>query len=87
MGHRNNVDPSKMAIEGGTTFASGKSGASSAAADVTRISMNSSIEETPSTATDIREKRKTDEKSLSKVKRKRQDVKDSGIAPQWQSKF
>ena len=52
-----------MAIEGSTTFANGESGASNAAADVTEISMKSSIEETPSTATDIGEKRKTDEKS------------------------
>ena len=41
-----------------------------------------SIDETPSTATDIGEKRKTDEKSRSKVKRKRRDVKDGGIAPE-----
>ena len=81
------VDPSKMTIEGSATFASGKSGASSAAADETGISMNSSIEETPSTATDIGEKRKTDEKSRSKVKRKRPDVKDGSIAPEWQSRF
>ena len=87
MGHRDSVDPSKMAIEGSATFANGESGASNAAADVTEISMNSSMEETPSTATDIGEKRKTDEKSRSKVKRKRRDVKDGGIAPEWQSKF
>ena len=49
--------------------------------------MDSSIEETPSTATDIEEKRKTDEESRSKVKRKRRDVKDGGIAPEWQSQF
>ena len=49
--------------------------------------MNSSIEETPSAATDIGEQRKTDEKSRRKVKRKRRDVKDGGIAPEWQSKF
>lgn len=84
MGHRDSVDPSKMAIEGSATFANGESGASNAAADVTEISMNSSMEETPSTATDIGEKRKTDEKSRSKVKRKRRDVKDGGIAPEWQ---
>ena len=82
MGHHDSVDPSKMAIEGSTTFANGESGASNAAADVTEISMNSSIEETPSMATDIR-----DEKSRSKVKRKRQEVKDGGVAPEWQSKF
>ena len=87
MGHRDSVDPSKMAIEGSTTFANGESGASNAAADVTEISMKSSIEETPSTATDIREKRKTDEKSRSKVKRKRREVKDGGVAPEWQSKI
>jgi len=58
MGHRDSVDSSKMAIEGSTTFASGESGASSAAADETGISTNSSIEETPSTATDIGEKKK-----------------------------
>ena len=87
MGHRDSVDPSKMAIEGSTTFPNGESGASNAAADVTEISRNSSIEETPSTATDIGEKRKTDEKSRSKVKRKRRDVKDGGVAPEWQSKF
>lgn len=86
MGHRDSVDPSKMAIEGSATFASGESGASSAAADETGISMSSSIEETPSTATDIGERRKTDE-SRSKVKRKRRDVKDGGIAPEWQSRF
>ena len=50
MSHRDGVDPSKMAIEGSTTFANVESGASNAAADVTEISMNSSIEETPSTA-------------------------------------
>ena len=82
MGHRDSVDPSKMAIEGSTTFANGESGASNAAADVTEISMKSSIEETPSTATDIGEKRKTDEKSRSKVKRKRRDVKDGAVAPE-----
>lgn len=87
MGHRDSVDPWKMAIEGSATFANVESGASSAAADVTGISINSSIEETPSTATDIGEKRKTDEKSRSKVKRKKRDVKDGGIAPEWQSKF
>ena len=82
------VDPSKMTIEGSATFASGKSDTSSAVADETGISMNSSIiEETPSTATDIGEKRKTDEKSRSKVKRKRPDVKDGSIAPDWQSRF
>jgi len=70
-----------MAIEGSATFANGESGASSAAADVTRISMNNSIEETPSKATGI------GGKSRSKVKRKRRDVKDGGIAPEWQSKF
>ena len=58
MGHRDSVESSKMAIEGSTTFASGESGASSAAADETGISTNSSIEETPSTATDIWEKKK-----------------------------
>lgn len=79
MGHRDSVDPSKMAIEGSATFANGESGASNAAADVTENTMNSSMEETPSTATDIGEKRKTDEKSRSKVKRKRRDVKDGGI--------
>ena len=68
MGHRDSVDPSKMAIEGSATFANGENGASSAAADVTGMVMNSSIEETPSTATDIGEKRKTDEKSRRKVK-------------------
>ena len=87
VGHRDSVDSSKMAIEGSATFASGESGASSAAADETGISTNSSIDETPSTATDIGEKRKTDEKSRSKVKRKRRDVKDGGIAPEWQSRF
>ena len=87
MGHRDSVDPSKMAIEGSATFANGENGASSAASDVTGMVMNSSIEETPSTATDIGEKRKTDEKSRRKGKRKRQDVKDGGIAPEWQSKF
>ena len=71
MGYRDRVDPSKMAIEGSATFASGESGASSAAADVTGISMDSSNEQTPSTATVIGEKRKADEKSRSKVKRKR----------------
>ena len=76
-----------MTIEGSTTFASGESGASSAAADETGISMNSSIEETPSTATDIGEKRKTDDKSRSKVKWKRPDDKDGSIAPDWQSRF
>ena len=87
MGHRDSVDPSKMAIEGSATFANGENGASSAAADVTGMVMNSSIEETPSTVTDIGEKRKTDGKSRSKVKRKRRDVKDGGIAPDWQTKF
>ena len=82
MGHHDSVDPSKMAIEGSTTFANGESGASNAALDVTEISMNSSIEETPSMATDI-----GDEKSRSKVKRKRREVKDGGVAPEWQSKF
>ena len=82
MGHRDSVDSSKMAIEGSATFASGESGASSAAANETGISTNSSIEETPSTATDIGEKRKTDEKSRCKVKRKRRDIKDGGIAPE-----
>ena len=71
MGHRDSVDPSKMAIEGSATFTNGENGASSASGDVTGMVMNSSIEETPSTATDIGEKRKTDEKSRSKVKRKR----------------
>ena len=46
MGHRDRVDPSKMAIEGSATFANGENGASSAAADVTGMVMNSSIEET-----------------------------------------
>ena len=87
MGHRDRVDPSKMAIEGSATFASGESGASIAAADVTGISMDSSIEQTPSTATEIGKKRRADEKSRSKVKRKRRDVKDGGIAPEWQSQF
>ena len=63
MGHRDSVDPSKMAIEGSATFANSESGTSTAVADVPEISMNSSIEEAPSTATDIGEKRKTDEKS------------------------
>ena len=70
MGHCDSVDPSKMAIEGSATFANGESGASNAAADVTEISMSSSIEESPSTAID-RGKQKTDDKSRSKVKRKR----------------
>ena len=85
MGHRDSVDPSKMAIECSATFASGESGANPA--DVTGSSVDSSIEETPSTATEIGEKRKTDEKSRSKVKRKRRDVKDGGIAPEWQSQL
>ena len=72
MGHRDSVDPSKMAIEGSATFANSESGASNAVADVPEISMNSS---------------KTDEKSRSKVKRKKQDVKDGDIAPEWQTKF
>ena len=63
VGHRDSVDSSKMAIEGSATFASGERGASSAAADETGISTNRSIDETPSTATDIGKKRKTDEKS------------------------
>ena len=71
MVHHDGIDPSKMAIEGSATFAHGESGASSTAGDVAEISMDSSIQETPSTATDIGEKRKTDEKSRSKVKRKR----------------
>ena len=75
VGHRDSVDPSKMAIEGSTSFANGESGTSNAAADVTEISMNSSIEETPSTATDIGEKRKTVGMSRSKVERKRRDIK------------
>ena len=58
-GHHNSVDPLKMAIEGRETFANGESGASTATADVTEISMNSSIEETPSTAADIGGKRQT----------------------------
>ena len=87
MGHRDSVDPSKMAIEGSATFPNNESGASNAVADVPEISMNSSIEEAPSTATDIGEKRKTDEKSRSKVKRKKRDVKDGDIAPEWQTKF
>lgn len=58
MGHRDSADPSKMAIEGSATFANGESGASSAAGDVAEISMDSSIEETPSTATDIGEKKR-----------------------------
>lgn len=87
MGHRDSVDPSKMAIEGSATFTNSESGASNAVADVPEISMNSSIEEAPSTATDIGEKRKTDEKSRSKVKRKKRDVKDGDIAPEWQTKF
>ena len=58
-GHHNSIDPLKMAIEGSATFANGESGASTAAADVTEISMNSSIEETPSAAADIGEKRQT----------------------------
>lgn len=81
-GHHDSVDPSKMAIECSATFANGESGASSAAGDVAEISMDSSIEETPSTATDIGEKGKTDEKSRTKVKRKKQDVKDGGTAPE-----
>ena len=68
-------------------FKCSESGASNAVADVPEISMNSSIEEAPSTATDIGEKRKTDEKSRSKVKRKKWDVKDGDIAPEWQTKF
>ena len=76
-----------MAIEGSATFANSESGSSNAVADVPEISMNSSIEEAPSTATDIGEKRKTDEKSRSKVKRKKRDVKDGDIAPEWQTKF
>ena len=67
MGHCDKVDLSKMAIECSATFASGESGASNAAADVPGISMDSSFEETPSTATDI------GEKSRGKVKRKRRD--------------
>ena len=87
MGHRDSVDPSKMAIEGSATFTNSESGASNAVADVPEISMNSSNEEAPSTATDMGEKRKTDEKSRSKVKRKKRDVKDGDIAPEWQTKF
>ena len=33
MGHRDSVDPSKMAIEGSATFANDENGASSAASD------------------------------------------------------
>lgn len=58
MGHRDSADPSKMAIEGSATFANGESGASSAAGDVAEISMDSSIEETPSTATDLGQKKR-----------------------------
>jgi len=56
MGHRDSVHPSKMAIEGSATFANGESGTSNAVADVPEISMNSSIEEAPSTATDMGKK-------------------------------
>jgi len=56
MGHRDSVAPWKITIEGSATFANGESGASNAVADVTEISKNSSIEETPSTATDTRKK-------------------------------
>ena len=65
MGHSDSVDLPKMTIEGSAPFANGESVASNAAADVTEISTNSSIEETPSTATDIGGKRRTDEKSRS----------------------
>ena len=58
MGRRDRFDPSKMAIEGNTMFPNGESDASHAAADATISQLDSSIEETPATATDIGRKKK-----------------------------
>lgn len=58
IGHRDRFDPSEMAIEGNTMFPNGESDASHAVSDATISQLNSSIEETPSTATYIGRKRK-----------------------------
>ena len=58
MGHRDRFHPSKMTIESNTMFRNGESDASHAAADATISQLDSSIEETPSTATDIGRKKK-----------------------------
>ena len=57
MGRRDRFDPSKMTIESNTTFRNGESDASHAATDATISQLDSSIEETPSTARHWQEKK------------------------------
>ena len=85
MGHRNSIDPSKMAIEGSSTFTSEPS--------VNDASQNESESEPPDDVTEVQEssvKRKAgknkQENSGRKGKRRRRDVPES-TTQDWQSSF
>lgn len=83
MGYCDSVDFLKMVIEGSVMFVNGESGVLNVVVDVIEILMNSLMEEIFFIVIDIGEKRKIEEKSWSKVKRKRWDVKDGGIVFEW----
>ena len=85
MGHRDSIDPSKMAIEGSSTLISEPS--------VNDASQNESESEPPNDVTEVKEssvKRKAEkskqEKSGRKGKRRERDVPES-TTQDWQSSF
>ena len=81
MGHRDSIDPSKMAIEGSSTFTSEPS--------VNDASQNESESEPPDDVTEVQERKvekNKQEKSGRKGKKRRRDVPES-TTQDWQSSF
>ena len=81
MGHRDSIDPSKMAIEGSSTFTSEPS--------VNDASQNEGESEPPGDVTEVQERKvekNKQEKSGRKGKRRRRDVPER-TTQDWQSSF